>query len=760
MSQRLVRAGTIGAAAVVAAPSIFGIRAVLGIGLLHLAGFLAVAAIMAGIALHRRQDLRTRATGRVEPWLFIAAGIAVQAVTRAGIAGGHGAELSPVRIAALASYPLLAAGLMRLLSGRLPDRSADVLVQAGLVATVFGLAMWAAIAPDRHQFGVGTGVAVISIALPALDLLLLTIVIRLLLLPGERLFVYRATALAVGYMFGAHVAVALGVMSSWVVPGSIVAVLVACSFLFWALGALDPSMRDLFEPLTDDPPSFSSGHFLLIQLGMLAAPAVIALYQQRHAMIPPAMALALSILCLVLAAYLGSLLLQRTAIERRAHHDELTGLPNRALFADRLNRALAHARRNDLPVGLMFVDLDRFKQINDSFGHGAGDELLRQVAQRLLTCVRDEDTVARLGGDEFALLMPHISGIDGAVRIAERVLAVFAAPVTLAEEQVLVTPSIGISIYPQDGHDPEHLIEGADAAMYRAKEQGRNTYEIFSPALRTQAHERLALEAAFHHALEHEELILHYQPKIDLRTGMITGAEALVRWNHPQQGLLFPGHFVPLAEQSNLVVGLGEFVIAAACEQLQAWRDQGLPPLNVSVNISARHLRQGLVEYVAAALRHTGLDPCRLELELTESAALESIELTVAELEALRTLGVTCSLDDFGTGYCGLNYLSRLPIDTLKIDRSFVQATSAGTDPIIAAIIALGQTLGKKVIAEGVETADQLRYLISRGCDEVQGFLFSKPVPAEEFARLVLDNASSGFDSLMALSSPQPSAAR
>ncbi len=710
-------------------------------GVVQVIGLLAVAGIVAGVRLHRRPDGHPAATGHVEPWLLIAAGLVVQVATRAGALAPDPTRPSWPALLALVSYPLLAAGLLRMLNARLPDRGADVLVQAGLVATLFGLLLWTAIAPERHQAGVPTLVAALSIALPALDLMLLTVTARLLFLPGERLFVYRAAALAVAYLLGAHVAAALSTVSDWRLPVSVVPILLACSFVFWALGALNPSMRDLFEPLSGDPPSFSSGHFLLIEMAMLAAPTVIALQHQRHAMIPAATALGLGILSVVLAAYLGSLLWQRSGIERRAHHDALTGLPNRTLFADRLNRALAHARRNDLPVAVMFVDLDRFKAVNDSFGHRAGDELLRQAAARLLSCVREEDTVARLGGDEFALLMPHISGIDGAVRIAERLLAAFGAPMVVAEEQVLITPSIGISLYPQDGTDLEHLIEGADAAMYRAKERGRNTYEIFSPALRTQAHERLALEAALHHALEHDELLLHYQPKIDLATGAINGAEALVRWNHPERGLLFPGHFVPAAEQSGQVVALGEFVIAAACEQLQVWRAQGLPPLTVSVNISARQLRHGLVDFVAAALRLTGLNPRRLELELTESAALESIDLTVAELEALRAMGVACSIDDFGTGYCGLTYLSRLPIDGLKIDKSFIHAMSSAADPIVTSIVALGQSLGLKVTAEGVETAEQLRYLVERGCDEVQGYLFSKPVPAEEFARLVLDEA-------------------
>ncbi len=701
----------------------------------HVVGLLAVAGILVGVRLHRRPP----AGGRLDPWLLIAAGVAVQALSRAG-AGQPGRTGPPwLALVALTSYPLLAAGLVRLVNSRLPDRSADVLVQAGLAATLFGLLLWTAIAPERHPAGVPTLVAVLSIALPALDLLLLTVAMRLLFLPGERFFAYRAVALATGYLLGAHTADAMRTVSDWHFSVDIVSVLLVCSFVFWTLAALDPSRREVLEPFTGDPPAFSSGHFVVLQMAMLAAPTVIVVQQQRQARIPVATALGLIVLSLVLAAYLGSLLWQRSAIERRAHHDGLTGLPNRELFADRLNRALAHARRNDLPVAVMFVDLDRFKAVNDSFGHSAGDEVLRQAAARLLSCVREEDTVARLGGDEFALLMPHISGIDGGVRVAERVLAAFGAPMVVAEGQVMITPSIGISLYPQDGADIDHLIEGADAAMYRAKDRGRNTYEIFSPALRTQAHERLALEAALHHALEHDELILHYQPKVDLRTGAITGAEALVRWNHPERGLLFPGDFIPAAEQSGQVVALGEFVIAAACEQLQAWRAQGLPPLSVSVNISARQLRHGLVEYVAGALRLTGLDPRCVELELTESAALESFDLTVAELQALRALGVACSIDDFGTGYSSLAYLSRLPVDGLKIDKSFIHAMSGAADPIVTAIVALGQSLGLKITAEGVETADQLRYLIERGCDEVQGYLFSRPVPAPEFVRMLLD---------------------
>jgi predicted signal transduction protein with EAL and GGDEF domain len=361
--------------------------------------------------------------------------------------------------------------------------------------------------------------------------------------------------------------------------------------------------------------------------------------------------------------------------------------------------------------------------------------------------VRDEDTVARLGGDEFALLLPYVSGVEGAVTAARRLLAAFVAPMELAGQPVVVSPSIGISLFPQDGGDADTVVAGADAAMYRAKERGRNTFEIFSPALRQEANEQLALEAALRRGLEAGEFVLHYQPKVNLKTGRITGAEALVRWNHPEKGFLYPGSFVPLAEQTGLVGALGQFVIAAACEQLSAWRLDGLSDLTVAVNVSARELGEELVEYVTRALRLACIPGHALELELTESAALDSLELTVQVIQQLRGLGVTCSIDDFGTGYCGLSYLNRLPIDALKIDRSFITELSGGSDTIVTAVIALGHSLGLKVIAEGVETADQLAYLASRGCDEMQGYLFSKPIPADDFAALVRSrNAVSGLE--------------
>jgi diguanylate cyclase (GGDEF)-like protein len=557
------------------------------------------------------------------------------------------------------------------------------------------------------------------------------------MLPGERIFVYRGTALGLGFLFGAHLASALALFNGRDLSNGVVSALVVAAFALLAVTALDPSARRLFEPLFGEPARFSAAHLVLTEMGMLAPTGVIALHAIRHEAIPAAPAIGAAVTSIVLAAYLGNLLLQRSVIERRADHDGLTGLPNRMLFGDRLSRALAHARRNDLPVAVMVVDLDRFKGVNDSLGHAAGDELLRQTALRMRASVREEDTVARLGGDEFALLLPYVTGVDGAMAVARRLLDAFAEPIELAGQPVVVSPSIGISLFPQDGDDAESIMEGADAAMYRAKEQGRNTFEIFSPELRQEANEHLALEAALRRGLAAGEFVLYYQPKVNLKTGRITGAEALVRWNHPEKGLLYPGSFVPLAEQTGLVGALGEFVIAAACEQLAAWRIEGLPELSVAVNVSARELGDHLVEYVTRALRMSGIPGHSLELELTESAALDSLELTVQVIQALRALGVTCSIDDFGTGYCGLSYLNKLPIDTLKIDRSFITELSGGSDTIVTAVIALGHSLGLKVIAEGVETADQLAYLASRGCDEMQGYLFSKPIPADDFAALV-----------------------
>jgi predicted signal transduction protein with EAL and GGDEF domain len=351
--------------------------------------------------------------------------------------------------------------------------------------------------------------------------------------------------------------------------------------------------------------------------------------------------------------------------------------------------------------------------------------------------LREEDTVARLGGDEFAILLPHISGLDGVITVAERVRDQFREPVDIDGERFTATASIGVAMYPYDGDQPESLLATADAAMYRAKESGRNAFEIYSPELASRAQERLALEAALLTAIERGELVLHYQPVFDVSTTMVVGAEALVRWQHPEHGLIMPGEFIPTAEQSDLVVTLGATVLAAACRQIEAWSRAGMPPISVAVNVSTRQLRHGIGDLVAANLRASGIEPDRLVLELTETAAVDDVEGIAAALNEVRSMGVRWAIDDFGTGYCSLTYLSRLPVDSLKIDQSFVQSSSPADASIVAAIIAMAHGLGLTVVAEGVETVGQLKALSALGCDRVQGYLLARPMPAVEFEAFV-----------------------
>ena len=711
--------------------------------LVHTAGIVTLVAVAGGIWLYRRHDVLPPLVGKVEPWWFLGGGIALLVVGGSGPTAPPGLAPLPAGNAlwfslfALGAYPLLSMGVMRLVVARVPDRQNDILVEAGLTATAIALVLWVWVKPDMALGTNQVGLTLVRIALPSLDAGLLTIMVRLMLLPGNRPKTYRYLALAIAYLFGAHLCSTIVAMAGHEIGRPTVNILFICAFGFWGVAAMDPSMRDLFAPLSADTPLFSTGHLALVIVAMMVGPCVSVIQVQSHAHVSPTMAVGAAIFSLVIAAYVATLLRDRAATEHRARHDELTGLPNRTLLYDRLDRALAHARRNGTAVTVMFADLDRFKEINDTFGHAAGDELLRQTAFRLKACVRDEDTVARLGGDEFALLLPHVNGFEGSVTVAERVMDAFRAPFSLAEQRMVVSPSMGVAIYPEDGIEPVELLANADTAMYRAKEMGRNGYEIYSTALQTRAHERLQLEAALRRAMENNELVLHYQPKIDLASRRIIGAEALVRWEHPEEGLLLPGHFVPLAEQSGLVVQLGDTVLNAACDQLREWQSEGLPIVPVSVNVSARQFRHGVVETTAAALRRTGIDPKYLELELTESAAVDDLTLTAEALRDLREIGVSCSIDDFGTGYSSLSYLSRLPVDALKIDKSFVQAESLADASIVAAIIAMAHSLGLKVIAEGVETEEQLVYLAEKRCDEVQGFLFSRPIPADDFRRIL-----------------------
>jgi len=440
-------------------------------------------------------------------------------------------------------------------------------------------------------------------------------------------------------------------------------------------------------------------------------------------------------------------------IRHLAYHDALTGLPNRALFEDRLELALAHARRSREMLAVMFLDLDRFKTINDILGHAGGDELLRQAAKELEYIVRQGDTVARVGGDEFVFLLTGISRPEDAIVVADRILEYLRRPRLIQGQEFRVSTSIGVTVFPKDADDTENLLRNADTAMYRAKERGRDNYQFYKPSMEASLLHRLALENDLRHALERDEVLVYYQPVLDIASGKIIGTEALVRWQHPTRGLVNPDEFISLAEESGLISDIGDWVLRTACVQNKAWQDAGSKPLRVTVNISVRQLeREGLVTTVGRVLRETGLPPSSLHLEITEGAMMKNVNLIIAMLEDLRNVGVGITVDDFGTGYSSLSYLKRFPINTIKIDRSFVRdiATDANDAAIVTMVISMAHNLNLTVVAEGVETEEQLQFLREKGCDAFQGFLVSPPVTAAELEKLLFahEHREAGLPSL------------
>jgi diguanylate cyclase (GGDEF)-like protein/PAS domain S-box-containing protein len=432
--------------------------------------------------------------------------------------------------------------------------------------------------------------------------------------------------------------------------------------------------------------------------------------------------------------------LSEQRIQHVAQHDVLTGLPNRSLLQDRLSQAVAYSTRTRHPVWVMLIDLDRFKFVNDSMGHKAGDVLLMTIAARLRSTLRDTDTVARLSGDEFVVILTEHEGESLNAEIVQRLMDGVAQPVILGSKEFFVTCSIGVAVYPTDGAGPDSLIEHADIAMYRAKKLGRNNYQFYTPAMNEEAMERVSIESALRNALERNEFVLHYQPQVSLCSGKIVGMEALIRWQHPELGVVAPSRFISVAEETGLIVPIGAWVMRTACQQNKAWQDAGLGMLRVAVNLSARQFgAPDLLADITAVLAQTGLAASSLEIELTESLFMSDVTQAVEVLHGMKSLGVNLSIDDFGTGYSSLSYLSRFPIDVLKIDRSFVSDISRDDSDaaIVTSIIALAHNLKLSVIAEGVETAEQLDYLRRHGCDQMQGYYFSKPLAAAEFEQLL-----------------------
>ena len=427
-----------------------------------------------------------------------------------------------------------------------------------------------------------------------------------------------------------------------------------------------------------------------------------------------------------------------------ATHDDLTALPNRVVFSQSVSEAVKIGRRYGQQFAVMFVDLDRFKIINDTLGHSAGDALLIEIAKRLTQSVRESDLVSRIGGDEFVILLRKVSDADQVTTVARKILSIVVKPLTIHGQECRVTASIGISLFPSDAQDGETLIKNADAAMYAAKEDGRNAFRFHSQEIKNQSIERLMLETSLRRALERNELLLYYQPKRDLGRGGISGVEALLRWNHPDLGLLQPSRFIPLAEETGLIVPIGKWVLETACAQDMAWQRQGLPAIRIAVNLSPRQFADpNLLDDIGAALERSGMPPELLELEITESMMMQNVEHTVQVLTAIKSLGITLAIDDFGTGYSSMSLVKKFPIDVLKIDRSFVrEIVHDSEDKAIAdAIIALGRALDLTIVAEGVETVEQEAFLRAHNCDEIQGYLISKPLPADEFAGFLANHA-------------------
>ncbi len=503
----------------------------------------------------------------------------------------------------------------------------------------------------------------------------------------------------------------------------------------------------------DDTPQSRAALIVPLKLDGQVLGAVQVMSHRRGAYTERDLRLLEALLVQVAAASRNAYLYQQARqeiVERRqaeetvrwqAFHDALTGLPNRRLFEDRLDQAMALSHRRGRSLAVLFLDIDRFKHINDTLGHGIGDRLLQTAAERLSEILRAEDTIARMGGDEFTLLLPDVEKPEEAVHVAQRMLESLAQPFLLGDHELFVTGSIGISLFPTDGGDTQTLLKNADAAMYRAKEQGRGGCQLYTQEMNTVAMERLVLENSLRGAIKREEFLLVYQPQVDLRNGHIIGVEALVRWRHPELGLVPPTKFIPLAEETGLIVPLGAWVLKEACCQAVRWQTAG-HPLRMSVNLSARQFEQrGLAQAIGDTLRETGLDSRWLDLEMTESTMIKNTQRATQTLQELKALGVRTSLDDFGTGYSSLAYLCRFPLDILKVDRSFVQGLSGDVKglAVVQAIIQMAHALGLEVVAEGVETAEQRDQLASLNCDAMQGYLFSPPVSAEKIEGFLVE---------------------
>jgi diguanylate cyclase (GGDEF)-like protein len=693
----------------------------------RVAGAVGVVAMAFAVGLDRDFTLHR---GRV----VAALGLAALTVADAGLpavdhVGAVSTETLWRPLAAVVAYPVLSRALIVMVGRYRLVRASDVVVEAALVGAAAAIALQVVVNRMSETAGWEPAGASLGSLVVGLDVALGVVIVRPLTNVAARRGPVVVVAGSVAALLVGHLVAAVEVASGRT-PGLGATAPIALSLLAIGLGTLYDAAVDRPAVIPVEPPLFSPAHASIVVLAAVAAPVVLAAQVVWEISVSGAVAVGAGLIGLVLAVHIVSLLQERADSEHQATHDVLTGLPNRLLFMDRLDRALAHAVRNDVPVGVLYVDLDRFKDVNDTFGHEAGDRLLRETATRLAQCARDEDTVARLAGDEFAVLLPHLRTPDDVSLVAGRILDALREPIELGSHAVHNLASVGAAVFPDDGSAPGDLLSAADAAMYRAKDRGGATLEMFSATLHEQACTRLELETELHHAIANDELVLFYQPIVEASDGRTSGAEALVRWIHPEKGMVPPNEFIPVAEQSDLIVDLGNWVIRTACRQLAELARLGLGDRFVTVNVSPRHFREDLVSSITSALRESGADPSRLVVELTENAAVDDVQLVAERLRELRQLGVKAAIDDFGTGYCGLRYLGELPVSTLKLDRSFVQAMTPSSAAIVAATIAMTKTLGMTLVAEGVETEDQRKFLAAQGCDRMQGYHLGRPMAA------------------------------
>jgi diguanylate cyclase (GGDEF)-like protein len=706
------------------------------------AAVLSSAATALGIGHYRlRRRIRGQRGQPVDRWTLYALGASVLVVAYAlHLNDPERAFPGLPEYLALGAHIPLAAATTGLIADRIPGRALATLLSAMLASAsasyVAGIAVLHTAPNDPTSAAV-----VMGVALPAATLLLVILGAYLLRLSeGSRAMVALLLGAALSLLL-LLVFDTLGSLYGYSF-GPPAPALVILGFGFYGAAALHPATGVLVEPALATNTRIGGWHVAGLLAPVIAGPVGTWVEVARDSRLAAPALVGSSSLSLLVVLYLVQLVQSRSGLAHRVHHDDLTGLPNRALFEDRLEVALGQAERRGGRIAVLFLDLDHFKTVNDSLGHAVGNHLLQGVGKRLRTVLRAEDTVARLGGDEFGVLLADIMSPEDASHVAEKLLEAFGSAVTTGRRSLFISASIGVAVHPDHGDTPESLVKHADLAMYRAKEAGRNGYRVYTPAMGAQADERFQLEHHLRHALDGGQLVLHYQPVVDLETERIVGAEALLRWQHPEHGLLRADRFVGVAEESGLIAPIGQWVLEQACQDAARWQELDLPPVVVAVNLSAREFDdRSVADVTADVLRRTGLRPTGLEFELTESLALGDTLAIARVLEDLREMGVRCTIDDFGTGYSGLSYLSHLPIDRLKIDRSFVRTIGGGETPMVGAVIALAHSLGKQVVAEGVETADQIAFLRQLSCDEVQGNVICPPIAAEEFEALLAREA-------------------